>query len=197
MSGSAVLEPASFARTAGAFVHDAASQRLRAMVEQLHPVVWRALRRLGVADSEVADVTQEVFVAASKRVSDIEVGRERAFLLAVAVRHAAHAHRSRLRRREVQSDDLPDTPNPSADPEELVDRARAREMLHRLLGRLTFELRTVFVLYEIEQLTMAEIAESLDLPPGTVASRLRRARETFLELVRESTPRQNAGGKEP
>ena len=197
MSGTAMLEPASFARTSAVEAREAAANRLRAMVEQLHPVVWRALRRLGVADSEAEDVTQEVFVAASKRLSDIEVGRERAFLLAVAVRHAAHAHRTRLRRREVHSDDLPDTPAPSADPEELVDRARAREMLHRLLGKLTFELRTVFVLYEIEQLTMAEIAESLDLPPGTVASRLRRARETFLELVREATPRRDVGGKEP
>ena len=40
-----------------------------------------------------------------------------------------------------------------------------------------------FVLYEIEELTMAEIASVLELPPGTVASRLRRARAAFSERV--------------
>ena len=41
------------------------------------------------------------------------------------------------------------------------------------------ELRAVFVLHDIERLTMADIADALELKPGTVASRLRRAREDF------------------
>jgi RNA polymerase sigma-70 factor (ECF subfamily) len=48
---------------------------------------------------------------------------------------------------------------------------------------LSLELRAVFVLYELEDFTMAEIARTLELPPGTVASRLRRARETFERLA--------------
>jgi RNA polymerase sigma-70 factor (ECF subfamily) len=46
------------------------------------------------------------------------------------------------------------------------------------------ELSAVFVLFELEGLTMAEIAPLLSLAPGTVASRLRRAREDFRDRAR-------------
>ena len=45
------------------------------------------------------------------------------------------------------------------------------------------ELRSVFILHTFEELTMAEIAELLELPPGTVASRLRRARGMFRDRI--------------
>jgi len=48
---------------------------------------------------------------------------------------------------------------------------------------MDLDLRTVFVLYELEEMTMAEIATTLELPPGTVASRLRRGREAFQTAV--------------
>jgi RNA polymerase sigma-70 factor, ECF subfamily len=67
-------------------------------------------------------------------------------------------------------------------------------VLDALLASLPLDLRTVFVLYELEELTMAEIARALDLPMGTVASRLRRARETFEELSRRV--RRDIGRKE-
>jgi len=66
--------------------------------------------------------------------------------------------------------------------EELGDR-RARAVLDGLLDALPADQRAVFVLHEIEELTMAEIAVALSLPPGTVASRLRRARELFDSLA--------------
>jgi len=65
-----------------------------------------------------------------------------------------------------------------------IDDRRARALLDALLASMPLDLRTVFVLYELEELTMAEIARALDLPAGTVASRLRRAREAFEELSR-------------
>jgi len=188
MPRSAVVEPASSRGAApGQAARAARDVRLRSMVEQFYAVVWRTLRRLGVAHADAEDVAQEVFVSASRRLAQIEVGKERAFLLAVAVHHAAHAHRSRLRRREIVGASLPEAPHPAPGPEDLADRARARELLYRLLDEIPFDLRAVFVLYEIEQMTMAEIATSLELPSGTVASRLRRAREGFLELARGST----------
>jgi RNA polymerase sigma-70 factor (ECF subfamily) len=51
---------------------------------------------------------------------------------------------------------------------------------------MDLDLRTVFILYEVEEMTMAEIATVLQIPPGTVASRLRRAREDFLARVRST-----------
>jgi RNA polymerase sigma-70 factor (ECF subfamily) len=52
---------------------------------------------------------------------------------------------------------------------------------------LPMDLRAVFVLFELEELTMMEIATMSDIPPGTVASRLRRARQAFQEAVRTMT----------
>jgi len=57
-------------------------------------------------------------------------------------------------------------------------------MLDRVLSDMDGDLRTVFVLYEFEELSMAEIADALSIPRGTVASRLRRARGDFRDRVR-------------
>jgi RNA polymerase sigma-70 factor (ECF subfamily) len=96
---------------------------------------------------------------------------------------AAHVRRSLARRREVMEQRGLDRSELVATPEQLAQRRRARELLDEILDAMAFDLRTVFVLYEVEELTMAEIAEALDLPPGTVASRLRRARADFQRRV--------------
>ena len=61
----------------------------------------------------------------------------------------------------------------------LLEQKRHRELLDRILDTLTQDLRTAFVLFELEDLSVPEIAEVLEIPTGTVASRLRRAREQF------------------
>ena len=72
-------------------------------------------------------------------------------------------------------------------------------MLDRALDAMPGDLRTVFVLFEIEEMTMAEISNVIEIPAGTVASRLRRAREVFREIVSrmsaDRSARHQAGGK--
>jgi RNA polymerase sigma-70 factor (ECF subfamily) len=160
------------------------SVRLRGLFDAYYDVIWRSLRRLGVPAAAVDDAAQEVFMVAARRIEDIEVGRERAFLFGTAVRVASDERRSRARRRESvveEAIDLAADPLPSL--EELADQKHAREMLDRVLEAMPIDLRAVFVLFEMEGMTMAEIAPSLDLAPGTVASRLRRAREWFERTV--------------
>ena len=158
--------------------------RLRALVTGHFDFVWRSLIRLGVPRADAEDALQQVFLVASRRLAEIEEGRERAFLFGTALRIASRARRAVQRRREVLGDDGIDPPDSAPGAEELVDRARARAELEALLDRMPLELRAVFVLFELEQMTMAEIAVTLDLPPGTVASRLRRARESFQAAIR-------------
>jgi RNA polymerase sigma-70 factor (ECF subfamily) len=67
--------------------------------------------------------------------------------------------------------------DPSAD--DVADLRRARALLDEIIDGMPLELRVVFILSEIEQMTAASIAELEGIPPGTVASRLRRAREVF------------------
>ncbi len=66
-------------------------------------------------------------------------------------------------------------------PEELLERRQTRALLDEVLETMPLPQRSVFVLFELEGMTTPEIAESLDLPLGTAASRLRRARELFLK----------------
>jgi RNA polymerase sigma-70 factor (ECF subfamily) len=77
------------------------------------------------------------------------------------------------------SESIDGYPSSSPSVEALIDRGRARELFDLVLAELSDDLRAVFILFELEELTMATIAEMLELNPGTVASRLRRARATF------------------
>ena len=72
--------------------------------------------------------------------------------------------------------------------DELVERHRARALLDAILDAMPVNLRAVLVLFEIEGLTMSEIADALVVPAGTVASRLRRARaELETQVLRYRT----------
>jgi RNA polymerase sigma-70 factor (ECF subfamily) len=153
--------------------------RLRGLVERELTPVWRLLRRVGLSEPEADDATQQVFIVAARRLSEIDPARERAFLFSTALNIGRRAQRTLIRRREDDDATLGSLRDSVPGLDELLDQKRARAMLDELLGAMSDDLRVVFVLYEIEELTMAEIAQVLDLPPGTVASRLRRARGEF------------------
>jgi RNA polymerase sigma-70 factor (ECF subfamily) len=158
--------------------------RLRWMVDEHIDFVARVLRNAGTPLSEMDDEVQRTFITAARRLDDVRPGAERSFLLQTALHVAAHARRTVARRREVLSEEAPELIDPAQTPEQLADQKRARVLLDRVLDQMTVDLRTVFVLYEFEELSMAEIAEALSIPRGTVASRLRRARTDFQERVR-------------
>ena len=159
-----------------------AQARARDVVVAQFGFIWRLLRHLGVPAADVDDAAQQTFLIASKKIDEIDVGRERSFLYGVAIRIAAKARHSQKRRfdREVELAELVDT---ARSPEELLDGARKLALFDGVLDAMELELRAVFVLHELERLTMSEIAQTLELPPGTIASRLRRAREAFRERV--------------
>jgi len=158
--------------------------RLRWMVDEYIDFVARVLRNAGTPAAEVDDDVQRTFIAAARRLDDVRPGAERSFLLQTALYVAAHARRTLARRREVASEEAPEQVDPALTPEQLTDQKRARLMLDRVLSDMDGDLRTVFVLYEFEELSMAEIADALSIPRGTVASRLRRARGDFRDRVR-------------
>jgi RNA polymerase sigma-70 factor (ECF subfamily) len=157
--------------------------RLRACVGQHLGAVWRVLRRSGVPAADADDAAQQVFLVLARRVDDVLPGRELAFLMRTAVLVASQARRTQRRRPEVSdpSPELHASSRPSPE-RELVEREELAQ-LDAILGALDESLRVVFVLYELEEMTMSAIAEILGLPTGTVASRLRRARERFEALA--------------
>ena len=152
---------------------------LPALFEANAEFVWRSVRRLGVPEAWADDATQQVFLIAQQKVTTIAAGHERAFLFRVAMNVAAHVRRAAARRREVLGHDEGELIADAVPQDEALDRQRTRALLDEVLDAMELELRTVFVLCELEEMTMAEAAAMLELPPGTVASRLRRAREDF------------------
>ena len=157
--------------------------RVRQVVTEQYDFVWRSLRRLGIPEEAADDAAQQVFCVFARRAREVSSEKDKTFLFGVVIRVAQNARRSRARRPEVADDDaIASMPSEQAGPEELLEERRARALLDALLDEMSMDLRAVFVLYELEELTMAEIAKMLDLPAGTVASRLRRARELFESL---------------
>jgi RNA polymerase sigma-70 factor (ECF subfamily) len=157
-----------------------APERLEAVATENFQFIWRSLRRLGVPPAAVDDAAQQVFEVAARRLGEILPGRERAFLFKTALFVAAESRRGNARRRERFPDaSLEELVDPAPTPEEANDWARKRALLDEILLAMRLEERTVFVLFELEELSMVEIAEIVEIPPGTVASRLRRARADF------------------
>jgi RNA polymerase sigma-70 factor (ECF subfamily) len=200
MHASVIRSEAGDAPTQSAFQLSERARRLRDLVEQHYDFVWRALRRLGLAPADTDDAAQRVFLIASRRLVAIREGSERGFLYRAALRVASNCRRTERRRRES---DLPEStsvdsfPDPCPCTEELVALRRAREDLDRILDAMPMELRAVFVLHELDQITMAEIASMLELAPGTVASRLRRARHLFFDHVASLRQGSHCGGLTP
>lgn len=171
------------------------SSRLSGLVHEHLDFVWRSLRRFGVREADVDDATQRVFLVANEKLARIEDGREKAFLIGTAARIAAHVRRA-YKRRDAAEVRFSAAPPPSVpDPEELTQRREDRELLDRVLDRMPEELRAVFVLFELEELSVDEIARLLTLPRGTAATRLRRSREVFHDSAKAVAAELRGGRK--
>jgi RNA polymerase sigma-70 factor, ECF subfamily len=169
---------------------------LAALLQAHFRDVWRALRRFGVPEASADDAAQEVFIIASRKLDTIEPGRERQFLHAVALRVAANARRARnVRPESAESPTVERAHGSLPNPEAMLDRKQARELLDSVLDEMTEELRTAFVLFELEGYSGPEVAEMLEIPLGTATSRLRRARESFQASVARIRKRLRARGE--
>jgi RNA polymerase sigma-70 factor (ECF subfamily) len=164
---------------------ESAVDPLRRIVHDHFDFIWRLLRRLGVPHADVDDAVQQVFLVASGRLEAIAKGSERAFLYGTALRVASTARRTASRRQKGLAKLLWETPTPSVAPDEEFERREAIALLDGVLAALPDESRRVFVLSDIEGMSAPEIAVFENIPAGTVASRLRRARELFAVRIRE------------
>jgi RNA polymerase sigma-70 factor (ECF subfamily) len=166
------------------------------LVDDHFAFVWRSVRRLGVPSSDADDATQEVFVVAAKKLDGLQLGREKAFLFATAVRVASTARRTRRRHPEDPADSLDARAvADQRDAEGLAELSEARALLQEILGTMPIEQRAVFVLAELEDTPVREIAELLALPLGTVSSRLRAARELFTQGAKRLAAREAFSGR--
>ncbi len=161
---------------------------IEALFRRHHRQVWRFLRRLGGPDA-ADDLAGEVFCVALDRLDtyDPARGSERAWLYGIAVnlnRGRARRGRSRLRAVERLGGARP---QPGLDPAtQVIERERREVTRHRVreaVAALPDEQREVLVLSAWEEMPYAEIAAALDIPVGTVRSRLSRARAALRESL--------------
>ncbi len=165
--------------------------RLRRLFDETQDVAWRVLRRFGVREDRLEDCFQQLYLIASTKLDDIRPGSERAFVYGIAIRLARSSRREAWREIPEDTIDLRSSPQLAVDV--LVDQRRLVELCDRVLEALKPDLREAFILYEIEGLTGVEIAELLEIPEGTVHSRLRRARVQVRALVQASRETKEVG----
>lgn len=187
--------PPSVARVFGPGERDAL---LAELLRRHHATVWRMLRQLGVAPHKVDDAAQDVFIVIARKLEQIEPGKERRYILNSAIRIAANYRRRGWERHEVSAEEfVVEQRDPSPEADQLLDRKRFREALDVVLDGWPVEIRVAFVLFELDGLSVQEIADLTETKLGTVASRLRRGRELFLGAVKRWRARGVLDGVEP
>jgi RNA polymerase sigma-70 factor (ECF subfamily) len=153
--------------------------------------VWSSLRRLGIPERDLEDVAHDVFVVVHRRLDEYDRSRPiRPWIFGIAFRVASKYRRKSSNRRELLSD--PDEPTvPSTAHAHLAQR-EAKALVAQALEALDLDRRAVFVMHELDGITVPEIATSLDVPLNTAYSRLRLARQEFASAVRRHTLRGGA-----
>jgi RNA polymerase sigma-70 factor (ECF subfamily) len=151
----------------------------RAVFDEYAPFVWRVLRRLGVPEADVPDACQDAFLVVSRRLTEFDgkTGSLKTWAFRIAVRVASdYRRRARTRaRRETPMEPVPETATMATQPAAAEMRDKLR-VLDALLANLDEDVRDVFVLHDIEELPMSEVAIALGCPLQTGYSRLHAAR---------------------
>lgn len=152
--------------------------------------VWQTLRRMGLSETDADDVAQEVFVVVLRKLEDFEQRSAiTTWLYGICFRLAA-AHRRRAVQREIPTaEPLGDDVIAPHRPDDRFEANEARALLDAALAKLDDDKRAVFVMFEIEERPMPEIAEALGCPLQTAYSRLHAARAIVEAYVLRATNR--------
>ncbi|MET0284765.1 MAG: sigma-70 family RNA polymerase sigma factor [Polyangiales bacterium] len=147
--------------------------------EQHFEFVWRSARRLGVPEASLDDVVQDVFVTVYRRLPDFE-GRSQVKTWVFGIlRNTVNDLRRSQRRKPTEALTAEPIDHSANGPQEAFAREQGARLLHAVLTELEDDLRDVFVLSELEQMSAPEVATALSVNVNTVYSRLRAARRDF------------------
>lgn len=181
---------------------EAQAALFRGLFEEHATYVWNTLRRFGVREADVPDQVQEVFLVLFRRLASGEYDASlppRPYLGAVAFRAASDHRRRASSRREVLEEEHPPVASTAPAADDLLASAQQRDLVLRALGDISDERRAVFVMHDIDELPVPEIARALEIPLNTAYSRLRLARQDFTKAVTRHTaasrgPASRSGG---
>lgn len=145
--------------------------------------VWRVLAAMGLRDAQLEDGVQDVFVVVHRKLGEFE-GRAAitTWLFAIA-RRVASTHRRKATTDRERHEPLVEEPAGGGDPFAALSRARAAARVRQILDGMDEQKRLVFVLVELEQQSVPEVAKMLEINLNTAYSRLRLARSEFEAAV--------------
>ena len=171
------------------------TQAFARIMRRHNQLLFRTARSILHSDADTEDALQDAYLRAWRAIGGF---RDEAKLSTWLVRNVINEALGRLRRRGAQvipldggvaaDDDAPDTQladDPDRQPERLAMREDLRRLMERRIDRLPDAYRTVFVLRAVQELSVGETAEALQLPEATVRLRFFRARS----LLRDSLSR--------
>jgi RNA polymerase sigma-70 factor (ECF subfamily) len=151
--------------------------------------VWYALRRLGVREADLEDVTHDVFVAVFRKLDQYDAERPlRPWLFGFAFRYASD-YRDLARHRFEVTADAPERQDERPDALEHALKNEALAIAQRALDTLELDRRAVFILHELDECPMPEVSRALGIPLNTAYSRLRLARADLARAVRRLRPK--------
>jgi RNA polymerase sigma-70 factor (ECF subfamily) len=157
-------------------------EEFRRLFDEHYDYLWSSLRRLGVHERDLEDVTHDVLLEVHRKLDRYDRQRPfRPWLFAFAVRFASDYRKLARHRTELRGDVDDGARAPTA--EELLAAKDAARLLDLALDALPMDLRAVLVLHEIDETPMKEIADALGIPLNTAYSRLRLARGRCAETI--------------
>jgi RNA polymerase sigma-70 factor (ECF subfamily) len=156
------------------------------LFDRHHEAVLRFVTRLtGAKEDDVDDVVQDTFMVARSAAARFRGGSAvRTWLLGIAANVVRHAARSRGRRRALVDAIGRVEPEAVRGPDVAVHTTELRAAVAKAIDQLSHDLRTVFVLCDLEELPGAEVASALGIPEGTVYRRRHEARRALRERLR-------------
>jgi RNA polymerase sigma-70 factor (ECF subfamily) len=153
--------------------------------EHLDALFGMALRLCDGRQADAEDLLQDAALRAFERFGSLrDEAAGKTWLFTILVRTHLNLIRSRKRRRETLASDLGEAAfeealaawRPASVPDEIMDAKELRERIAASFGALDPAVRAVLHLVDVEGFSQREVAKMLDIPEGTVASRLFRAR---------------------
>jgi RNA polymerase sigma-70 factor (ECF subfamily) len=163
-------------------------ERFEILIRRYQRLVAAAALRMGVPRQEVEDVASEVFYKVYRSLRRYEPTHAfSTWLYRITVNAALD--RRRARRNDARSTEIPaGLADPGCSPLEAADEAARAALLRQALERIPGHYRAPLVLVHVEGLPVEEAARALDLPEGTIKSRLFRARALLKEIIRRHYP---------
>lgn len=153
------------------------------------PAVWKLLSRLGARSSNQEDLAHDVFATAFRKWSEYDPQRPvRPWLFGITYRVLLDFNRRHQNRMSDSAEEL-DMKDPGHSAEETAARQQGWAIASKALASMEFDRRAIFVMHEIDEQPIPEVADALGIPLNTAYSRLRLARKDFGDAVaRLQTP---------